>query len=128
LVTGAAVPKGVVAAAVTAVLWTSCATAQKAGGANADCYRIEDCQEGLVCIEKKCSRNLAKIMGESPPMAGGGQGGAPAQRDGSPDAPGNTRDGAPSGGAPPANGGAPPANGGAPPANGGSAPRDAGSD
>jgi len=85
---------------------------------------MEDCREGLVCIDKKCSSDLQKITGEPPMMAGQGAGGA-APGDGATDAPSNPGEtGAPQGGAP--NGGAPQKDG-SPPSNGGTPQLDAAS-
>ena len=105
MVIGAALARGVAVAACLSACWTSCASPQSAGGKNADCFRIEDCQEGLACIpvdpknpeQKKCSTNLKAVEGTAP--KGGGQGGAGGAmaRDGAPDAAG---DGAPAGGKP----------------------------
>jgi hypothetical protein len=120
-VIGAAVLKGMVVVTLAGAAWTSCASPQSAGGPNAECFRIEDCQEGLVCVQKKCSRNLKQIEGEAP-MGMAGQGGA-APGDGASDAPSNG-DGTPSGGAPSKEAAAP-ATGGAAPSNGGSSPADA---
>jgi len=94
--------------ALVAVGWTSCASPQSAGGANAACYRIEDCQEGFVCIKQKCSKNLASIQGMAP-AAMGGRGGAGGAKDAASDAPASA-DGGPSGGSP-RNDGAPPTGG-----------------
>src|SRR5689334_3782622 len=126
MVIGAAVPRGIAGVALAAALWTSCASPQAAGGPNADCFRVEDCKEGLVCIQKKCSKDLSKIMGESP-MAIGGMGGAggAVARDGAPDGtPASPGDGAPAGGAP-AKGGAT-GNGGSATSSGGTVPKDGG--
>ncbi len=113
MVIGAALPRGIAAAALAAVAWTSCASPQTAGGANAACYRIEDCQEGFACIKGKCSKNLSSIQGTSP-MAVGGQGGAGGAkgRDAAPDSPAAPAEGGPGGGMPAAGGA--PANGGGP--------------
>ena len=91
--------------ALAAVGWTSCASPQSAGGANAACYRIEDCQEGFVCIKQKCSKNLASIQGMAPAAVGGRGGAGGARGDAASDAP-VSGDGGPSGGNP-GNDGAP---------------------
>jgi hypothetical protein len=98
-----------------------CGTPQEQGARGAACYRIEDCQEGLVCAANQCTNRLDSIVGEQP-MYGAMEAGAPVP-------PGDAAvpDGAPAeaGGAPGSDSGPPPAAGGAPDGAGG-APSEAG--
>jgi len=57
----------------------ACGTKEQPAGRGADCYRIEDCREGLVCVKNVCTNDLGDIAGMPPPMgAAGVTGGADA--------------------------------------------------
>jgi hypothetical protein len=71
----------------------ACHTRAELGERGARCYRTADCQEGLLCIEYACQRDLAAVVPTAPAVPPGA-----SIPDGSPD--GRT-DGAPgSGGGP----------------------------
>jgi hypothetical protein len=54
-----------------------CGGPAKAGGKGADCFRVSDCQGGLVCIEHKCSDDLSSIdIHQDAAVGRGGSGGA----------------------------------------------------
>ena len=54
-----------------------CGGPAKAGGKGADCFRVSDCQGGLVCIDHKCTDDLSSIdIHQDAAVGGGGQGGA----------------------------------------------------
>jgi hypothetical protein len=112
---------------VVVLLCAGCASPQGAGANGAQCYRIEDCQDGFVCVKSACTNQVKDIVG-SPPMgaadagAGVAVGGAPsdAAAGGKSGAGGTAASGGASGsGGKPSSGGAPgtggtPSTGGAP--------------
>ena len=59
------------------LLFVACASPQGAGGSGAECYRIEDCREGLVCVKNACTDKLTGIVGMAP-MGTAAAGGAKA--------------------------------------------------
>ena len=60
------VTRGLFAACAPSVaawlLASSCGGPAKEGGAGADCFRVSDCQAGLVCIDHKCTSDLTSIV------------------------------------------------------------------
>ena len=48
-------------AAVTALV-ASCSSRENPGDRGAQCFRIEDCKEGLVCVKQQCTDNLDGIQ------------------------------------------------------------------
>ncbi|MBE7480886.1 MAG: hypothetical protein HS104_13010 [Polyangiaceae bacterium] len=96
----------------------SCGGPQEQAGLGGECYRADDCQTGLVCINGVCSNDLTGIVstvdgpaGDAPPAEAGpdgsggaaGAGGAPTGGGGAPTGGG----GAPSGGGTTGGGGSP---------------------
>jgi len=117
------------------LLPTSCGGPLEGAGLGEDCYRADDCQDGLICSpDGKCTNDLTGIIstidgpaGDAPPAeagpdgAGGtaptGGGGAPTGGGGAPTGGGGAPTGG--GGAPTGGGGAPTGGGGAPTGGGG---------
>jgi hypothetical protein len=55
---------------------TSCGGPAGSAGENGTCFHADDCQAGLVCIERKCTSDLSSID-IAPPDAGTRAGGGP---------------------------------------------------
>jgi hypothetical protein len=130
---------GMTAALLAAPLWhmAACGGPAKEGGPGAACFRADECQAGLVCVDRVCSNDLTTIdihpeggagaVGAGGSVvddggAGGAQGGAGGAQGGAGGASGGAGGAAGSGGA--ATGGAGPG-GSAPGGSGGSGPDDA---
>ncbi|HEX7672463.1 MAG TPA: hypothetical protein VF395_22875 [Polyangiaceae bacterium] len=78
-----------------AVLAVACASPQSQGGKGSECYRVEDCQEGLVCVKNVCTSDLKSIAGKAPVGSAGGVAGAAAAKEaGAPAEGGTARGGA----------------------------------
>lgn len=50
--------------AVSAVWLLSCSGAAEPKGPNVACFRALDCQNGLVCVEGRCTADLTPIVPE----------------------------------------------------------------
>lgn len=64
-----------------ALVAVACASPQGEGGKGGECYRVEDCQEGLVCVKNVCTSDLKGIVGMAPVGSAGGAGGAAAAKE-----------------------------------------------
>ena len=60
--------------AVIGVL-ASCSSRENPAARGAQCYRLADCQEGLVCVKQVCTDKLEGIPGMYPPGTTGGAAG-----------------------------------------------------
>ena len=49
------------AAAVAMLGALHCGGPSKEGGQGAECFRAEECAQGLVCIEQKCTSDLTSV-------------------------------------------------------------------
>jgi hypothetical protein len=69
----------VIAAAVCAGVFGACSSSEPAGP-NRACFRALDCQEGLVCVEGRCTSDIAPIVpegaGTAPPPENASDAGA----------------------------------------------------
>lgn len=105
-----------------------CAEPRALGGPGAECFRIEDCNEGLVCIDNSCSRDLEAIEStiDGPSTGGPAAGMDASAADGAPSAPG-AESGAPAsaGGADGGGQGVTPSPDASPAGSGGAGPTDA---
>src|SRR5262245_34830368 len=61
-------------------VFASCGGPQEQAGPGSDCFRADDCQGGLVCVDGKCTNDLSKIIStvDAPGAAGGASGAAGA--------------------------------------------------
>lgn len=59
---------------------TGCSGSPSQGGPNEACFRALDCRDGLVCIDGRCTTDIAPIVPESggaAPALGAGADGGP---------------------------------------------------
>jgi hypothetical protein len=62
----------VVIVAACAVSLIGCPGSADPAGAGEACFRALDCQDGLVCIEGRCTADITPIVPGAPAPAGGG--------------------------------------------------------
>jgi hypothetical protein len=58
--------------AVVAAAVLGCAGSKAPSGPNVACFRANDCQDGLVCVEGRCTDDLTPIVPEGAGVAGAG--------------------------------------------------------
>src|SRR5262245_5094920 len=59
-------------AVVVFAVFASCGGPQDQAGVNGDCFRADDCAEGLVCVEGKCTNDLSGIVSQLDAPSGTG--------------------------------------------------------
>lgn len=67
-------------------VFAACGGPAGLGSRGEQCFRTNDCREGLVCVEHRCTNDLSDIEGSygGPPMDPGAGGAAPAADSGAP--------------------------------------------